>query len=84
MPMTAETPACFAVEFEVNIREVDDRRSPHDEFCLKLFSAATDEFLVAVTKVGIAPLLRSCGRGTRIQHSGWPIESLETKTTQKT
>jgi hypothetical protein len=39
---------------------------------------------VAVTKVGIAPLLRSCGRGTRIQHSGWPIESLETKTTQKT
>jgi RNA polymerase sigma-70 factor (ECF subfamily) len=52
MPMTAETPAFFAVQFEGNIREVDDRRSPHDEISLKLLSAATDEFLVAATKVG--------------------------------
>ena len=50
--MTAETPACFAVEFEGNIREATNRRSPHDEIRLKLLSAATDEVLVAATKLG--------------------------------
>ncbi len=50
--MTAETPACFAIEFEDNIREATDRRSPHDEIRLKLLSAATDEVLVAATKLG--------------------------------
>jgi RNA polymerase sigma-70 factor (ECF subfamily) len=50
--MTAETPACLAVQFEANIREATARRPPHHEISLKLLSAATDEVLVAATKLG--------------------------------
>ena len=50
--MTAETPACLAVEFEGNRRETTDMCSPHDEISTKLLAAATDEVLVAAAKLG--------------------------------
>jgi RNA polymerase sigma-70 factor (ECF subfamily) len=54
-PMTAETPACFAVEFESNRREATDMCSPHDEINMKLLAAATDDVLIVAAKSGDRP-----------------------------
>jgi RNA polymerase sigma-70 factor (ECF subfamily) len=51
-PMTAETPACFAVEFEGNRRETTDMCSPQDEISVKFLAAATDEVLIVAAKSG--------------------------------
>src|SRR5258705_272529 len=50
--MTAETPACFAVEFEGDRWEATDMCSPHDEISMKLVAAATDEVLIMAAKSG--------------------------------
>jgi RNA polymerase sigma-70 factor (ECF subfamily) len=52
--MTAATPACFAVDFESNLRKATDMRSPHDEISMKLL-AATDEVLIVAAKSGDHP-----------------------------
>jgi len=51
-PMTAETPTCFAVEFDSKRRGAIDMCSPHDEISKKLLDAATDEVLVVTAKLG--------------------------------
>ena len=52
--MTAETPACFAVEFESNRPEATDLCLPHDEIT-KLLAAATEEVLISGAKSGDRP-----------------------------
>jgi RNA polymerase sigma-70 factor (ECF subfamily) len=51
-PMTAETPACLAVEFEGNSRKTTDMYSSHDKISMELLASATDEVLVAAAKLG--------------------------------
>jgi RNA polymerase sigma-70 factor (ECF subfamily) len=50
--MTAETLAGFALEFEGNMREASDTCSSHDEISMTLLTAATDEVLVGMAKLG--------------------------------
>jgi RNA polymerase sigma-70 factor (ECF subfamily) len=47
--MTAETPACFALEFESNRQEATDMCSPHDEISI------TDEVLIVAARSGDRP-----------------------------